>query len=142
MGAKTNLRYHLILTTKYRRPALTGIETAVYASMRQAEAHSAFRILAQGIEDGNHIHLAIKTTPAYSIAALVNRIKASTTKTLWGDPATAEHLSHYYWGTRRKLWHGAYYCATTGEVSTTHVLEYVQHQNGPDDPTTAIHQRS
>lgn len=136
MGSKTNLRYHLILTTKYRRPALYGIEQEVYQAVREAEAMSSFKVLAMGIEDGNHIHLAIKTTPQYSISTLVNRIKAKTTQVLW--ETQAQHLGRFYWGTTRKLWHGAYYCATTGEVSTNQILTYVQNQNGPKE---AIHRR-
>lgn len=43
--------------------------------MREVEARSLFRILAMGIEDGNHIHLAITASPVYSIAGLVTRVK-------------------------------------------------------------------
>lgn len=140
MGSKTSLRYHIILTTKYRKPCLTGIEQQVYQALRQVEANSSFRVLAMGIEDGNHIHLAIKTSPKYSIASLVNRIKGMTQKILW--ETNPNHLSRYYWGAKRKLWHGAYYASTTGNISTQQVLNYVQNQNGPPEQTpTTIHRR-
>lgn len=131
MGAKTSLRYHLILTTKYRRPALAGIEQQVYAAFRDTEANSSFRILAMGIEDGNHIHLVIKAPPTYSVASMVNRIKGMTQKRLWDSESA--HLLKTYWGKRRKLWHGAYYCDTTGKVSTDKILDYVKAQNGPSE---------
>lgn len=131
MGAKTKLQYHLILTTKYRRPVLAGIEQDVYRVLREVESESSFKILAMGIEDGNHIHLAIQAPPKYSIASLVNRIKGMSTARLWAEPTTAQHLRQTYWGPKRKLWHGAYYCSTTGVVSAETVLNYVQSQNGP-----------
>ncbi|WP_051224788.1 IS200/IS605 family transposase [Pseudoclavibacter soli] len=147
MGSKTVLKYHLILTTKYRRPALAGIEQSVYQAIRAAEELSEFKILAMQIEHGNHIHLAIRTPPNYSISSLVNRIKAISTTRLWDTEA--EHLRHHYWGTRHKLWHGAYWCSTTGNVSSATVLDYIKHQDGPSEHTQdprnanpAIHRRS
>lgn len=141
VGSKTSLRYHVVLTTKYRQPCLKGIEPYVYQALRQVEERSSFKILAMGIEDGNHIHLAIRTGPKYSIASLVNRIKGMTQKTLWETVPT--HLSHYYWGKSRKLWHGAYYAATIGNVSTHQTLDYIKNQNGPQEQTQpAIHRRS
>lgn len=133
MGSKTKLQYHLILTTKYRRPALLGVEQEVYRVFREVESMSSFKILAMGIEDGNHIHLAIQAPPKYSISSLVNRIKGMTLRRCWDDQVIAERLRRHYWGPSRKLWHGAYYCATTGEVSAQNVLAYVRGQNGPDE---------
>ena len=136
MGSKTNLRYHLILTTKYRRPALQGIEAQVYQAMREVEHHSSFKILAMGIEDGNHIHLAIKAAPKYSVSSLVNRIKGMSQKRLWDR--CQPHLEKHYWGKTRKLWHGAYYASTTGEVSTPTILQYIKNQTGPSDSSAEL----
>lgn len=133
MGSKTNLRYHLILTTKYRRPSLAGIEQQVYAAMRETAKQSSFKILAMGIEDGNHVHLAIKASAQYSIASIVNRIKGMAQHQLWETEST--HLRRHYRGPNKKLWHGAYYCSTTGDVSTSKVLDYVRNQNGPGEQT-------
>lgn len=60
MGSVTNLRYHLVLTTKYRRPALQGIEQSVYDAFREVEKVSDFKIIEMNVEGGNHIHLALK----------------------------------------------------------------------------------
>jgi len=136
VGSKTDLRYHLILTTKYRRPALAGIEDQVYFAMREVEAASSFAIEAMGVEDGNHIHLAIKASSAYSIASLVNRIKGMSQHRLW--LAAPAHLQRHYWGPSKKLWHGAYYCATTGRVSSDKILDYVREQNGPRDSSARL----
>ena len=137
MASKTRLVYHLILTTRYRRPALAGIEHDVYQAMREAEKVSSFKIIDMGIEGGNHIHMVIKANPKYSISSYVNRIKAISQKRLWA--ARSIHLNKHYWGPRKKLWHGAYYCSTVGKVSESKVLEYVASQDGPR-PTQAIHQ--
>lgn len=75
MGSVPNLRYHLVLTTKYRRPALQGIEQSVYDTFREVEKVNDFKIIEMSIEDGNHIHLALKMSPRYSVSSMVNRIK-------------------------------------------------------------------
>lgn len=78
MGAKTSLRYHLILTTRCRRSAQSATEQQVYAAFRDVAAHSPFQIMTMSIEDGNHIHPAIKMSPKYSVSSMVNRMKAMT----------------------------------------------------------------
>lgn len=128
MSGKTSLKYHVILTTRYRRPALTNIEQTVYAAMREAEARSSFKILDMGIEDGNHIHLVILAEPKYSIASYINRLKGISQKYLWDKEP--QHLKKHYWG-GKKLWHGSYFCSTIGDVSIDKILEYVKTQNGP-----------
>ena len=75
MGSKTRLLYHIILTTKYRKSVLAGIEQQVYADFREIEKHSSFEILAMGIEHGNHIHMIITSPPQFSVSGLVSRLK-------------------------------------------------------------------
>ena len=128
MGSKTTLIYHVILTTKYRKKALLGIEKETYKAFREVESHSSFKILAMGIEDGNHIHLVIKSSPQYSVSGIVNRLKGWTLHHLWDS--SSSHLSSFYWGEKRKLWHGGYYCDTVGKVSRDRILEYVRSQDG------------
>lgn len=131
MGSKTTLIYHVILTTKYRRKALLGIEQETYRAFREIEAHSSFKILDMGIEDGNHIHLVIKSSPQYSVSGIVNRLKGWSLYHLWNN--SSEHLSSFYWGEKKKLWHGGYYCDTVGKVSQDKILEYIKSQNGESE---------
>ncbi len=124
--AKTHLRYHVILATKYRRKALSGIETDTYDTFRSVEADSAFRIIDMGIDNGDHIHLVLKFRPALSVEQVVRRIKHLTTTRLW--TTHEHHLRQHYWGTKKKLWSGGYFASTIGPVSEQTVLAYVQKQ--------------
>lgn len=47
--AKNRLRYHFILSTKYRRPCLSGIETDVYDVFRLVADRSNFSIIEMGL---------------------------------------------------------------------------------------------
>lgn len=124
MGSVTNLRYRLILTTKYRRPVLQEIEQSVYDAFREVEKVSDFKIIEMNIEDGNHIHLVLKMSPRYSVSSMVNRIKGITTHLVW--EREPQHLSRFYRKGKRALWAGAYFCSTMGDVSHNIVLRYIQ----------------
>lgn len=129
MGSVTNLKYHIVLTTKCRKPALQGIEQSVYQAFRNVEAVSDFTILDMNVVGGNHMYLAIKMSPRFSVASMMNRIKGLTLHYLWETEQV--HLAQFYWGGKRKLWHGAYFCATIGDISKDTVLNYIKKQNGP-----------
>lgn len=115
MRSKTRLYYHIILITKYEKSSLAGIEQQVYSAFRQVEDHSSFEILAMRIEDGSHIHLVIKSSPQYSVSGIVNRLKGWTLKHLWDS--NEKHLSQFYQGEKKKLWHSKYYCDTVERAS-------------------------
>lgn len=131
MGSVTILKYHLVLVTKYRRPSFKGIEQAVYKALRRVEEVSDFRILDMRIEDGNHIHLAIKMPPRYSVSSIINRIKGLSQHYLWLEEE--DHLKQFYWGPKRKLWNGSYFCSTLDDVSEKTVPGYIEKQNDPGE---------
>lgn len=126
MGAKANLRYHLVFATKYRRSSLLGIENSVLIAFEEAEQGSAFSIERVAVEDGDHVYLIIRTSGTYSVSSMVNRLKSLTTRSLW--TSEPNHLKRFYWGKRRKLWSGGYYAATLGEVSAKTVEKYLRKQ--------------
>ena len=129
MGSVTNLKYHVVLTTKYKKPALLGIEQSVYQAFRHVESVSDFTILDMNVEDGAHMYLAIKMSPRFSVDSMMNRIKGLTLDYLWQEETG--HLSKFYRVPKRKLWHGAHFCTTLGGVSKDTALNYIKKQNGP-----------
>ena len=124
--AKTHLRYHVIFSTKYRTPVLQGIESSVYQAMRQIERESDFRIIDMAVDNGDHIHMVLTFKPALSIEQVVRRIKSWSTHQIW--KLEPEQLRQHYWGRKRKLWTGGYFCSTIGAMSEDVVLNYVRAQ--------------
>jgi len=129
MGSVTNLKYHVVLTTRHKKPVLLGIEQSVYQAFRKVESVSDFTILDMNVEDGSHMYLAIKMSPRFSVDSMMNRIKGLTLHYLWQEES--DHLSKFDQVPKRKLWHGAYFCATLGDVSKDTVLNYIRKQNEP-----------
>lgn len=129
MGSVTILKYHLELTTRHQKSALQGIEQSVYKAFRQVEEVSDFRILDMKITNGNHIHLAIKMSPRYSVSSMVNRIKGLSQHYVWQEEE--DHLKQFYTGTKKKLWKDSFFCSTLGGMSEKKALRYIEKQKRP-----------
>jgi putative transposase len=123
--AKTKIRYHLIFSTKYRAKCLEGIHDEVLAAFRQTESASDFTLY--DIEtDKDHIHMMIEIKPSISVDQAVRRLKQMTTHILWDRDG--EWLRKFYWGPKRKLWSGGYFCATVGDASEDTIRKYIENQ--------------
>lgn len=84
-------------------PALQGIEQSIYDAFREVEKVSDFKIIEMNAEDGNHIYLALKMSPRYSVSLMVNRIKGITTHLVWGREP--QHISRFHWKGKKALCH-------------------------------------
>lgn len=95
----SNLLYHIVTPTKYRRMALTR------------EVEGCLREICEGIElrwdwvrflevgtDGDHVHYLVQSTPDHSPAEIVRLIKGMTAKRIF-----AEHPE-----VKRMLWGGEF----------------------------------
>lgn len=123
--AKNRLRYHFILSTKYRRPCLDGVESIVYDIFRDVENRSDFEIIEMGIDEGNHIHFVIKCKPSISPDQIVRRLKQLSTVSLWNN--IPDHLKKFYWN-KKVVWSSGYFVSTIGAISDKIVLEYIKKQ--------------
>lgn len=96
----SNLLYHIVTPTKYRRMALTR------------EVEGCLREICEGIElrwdwvrflevgtDGDHVHYLVQSTPDHSPAEIVRLIKGMTAKRIF-----AEHPE-----VKRMLWGGEFW---------------------------------
>ena len=123
--SKTNLKYHVIFSTKYRRKCLSAIRETVLAAFRYSEGISDFRILTMEI-DKDHIHFLLTFKPSLSIEQVVRRLKQISTKYIYDR--CAEHLGRFYYGEKNIIWTRGYFCSTIGEVSEQTIRHYIENQ--------------
>ncbi len=126
MGFKGKLIYHFVFATKYRRKCLLGLESDLYASVFKLASTSKFRVLEVAVEGGDRLHLVVECKQSVSPEAVARWVKQRTTFDLWR--VHAARLVKFYWGGKKILWSGGYYCGTVGNVSTSTVIEYVKRQ--------------
>ena len=98
---KTNLKYHIIFSTKYRRKCLNQIHDIVIDAFKHCEYISHFKILNINLAE-NHIHLLITFSPQYSIEQTVKRLKQVTTNYIYDK--CEEYLKQYYY--KKKKYYG------------------------------------
>lgn len=123
--SKTNLKYHVIFSTKHRRKCLSAIREIVLAAFRYSEEISDFRILTMEI-DKDHIHFLLTFKPSLSIEQVVRRLKQISTKYIYDR--CAEHLGRFYYGEKNIIWTRGYFCSTIGEVSEQTIRHYIENQ--------------
>lgn len=127
MGAVQNLRYHIVLVSKFRKPVFSGIENEVIDAFSVAKERSSFILEKVAVENNDHVHLIIRTTGTYSLSKTIGRVKSITSNYLWDR--NPSHLQRFYWRKNKKLlWSGGYYAATVGDVSVEHIERYLKKQ--------------
>lgn len=124
--AKTFLRYHLILSTKYRRKVLKPIREDLLTAMKDVqEKNDSFRIEAYEV-DQDHIHLLVYIKPCETISNVVHDLKQQSTYLMWQQHHN--FLSKFYWSGQHHLWTRGYFASTIGGVSEAALIEYIKNQ--------------
>jgi putative transposase len=123
-NAVFEMKYHLVLVTKYRRKALSEpMRGRARDILADGLAAWRCRLIEFGAEE-DHVHLLFSAHPALDISKLVNNLKTVSSRRLRTE--FAEDLKEFYW--KPVLWHGAYYIGTVGGASLETVKRYVEQQ--------------
>lgn len=124
--AAFELRFHLVLVTKYRRKVLNK---AMLEHLREHFGellqHWRCRLVEFGGE-ADHVHLLFEAHPALELAGLVNNLKTASARKLTKPFAT--QLARFY--RHPGVWHRAYYLGSVGHASLEVVARYVAQQEG------------
>lgn len=123
-SATFHLIYHLVLVTKWRRPALTTEMLARFGEIASATLADWRCTLLEHGGEADHVHLLFQAHPALDLSRLVNNLKTVTSRLLRKE--FAGDLAQFYW--KPVLWHGAYYVGSVGNASLETVRRYVEEQ--------------
>jgi len=129
-GAHTvfEIHLHLVWTTKYRRPALTGeVALRVRDLIREICGQHEVTIM-KGHVAKDHLHLFVSIPPQVTIRRLIQGLKGKTAYKLLGE---VPHLQKQFWG--RHLWARGYFCCRSGNVTDEVIAEYMAHQSHDRD---------
>ena len=129
-GAHTvfEIHLHLVWTTKYRRPALTGaVALRVRDMIREICGQHEVTIM-KGHVAKDHLHLFVSIPPQVTISRLIQWLKGKTAYKLLGE---FPHLQKQFWG--RHLWARGYFCCSSGNVTDEVIAEYIANQSHDRD---------
>ena len=122
-----NLKYHLVLVTKYRKKCFTqGILLRLEKIIKELCAKWEVECLEFGGED-DHIHLLLEMHPNIMPSKFINNLKTVTSRLIRKE--FRQHLSNYYW--KPVLWTRAYCLISAGGAPLSIIKEYIQKQEKP-----------
>ncbi|MEH1930031.1 IS200/IS605 family transposase [Nostoc sp.] len=124
----SDLKAHLVLTTKYRRKAFTleMLKRLEDILVDLLEKWDCKLVEFNGEED--HVHLLFQYHPDLQLSKLVNNVKSVTSRKLRQE--YAEHLEKFFW--KDVFWNGSYFVASCGGVTISKLKEYIENQNSPE----------
>lgn len=117
-------RYHIVWITKYRYKVLCGdIREHVRDVIRQVCAELNVEII-RGVLAKDHIHMFVDIPPRLSVSDFMQRIKGRSSRKV---QQRFPHLRKRYWG--RHFWCRGYFCTTSGNITNTSILEYLENHD-------------
>ena len=126
-------KYHIVLTTKYRRKIFRAAGVHEYFSklLLQIKSHYPELEIDANEHDKDHVDLLLGISPKYSVAEIVRVIKCNTGKKMKDK---FEYLQRLYWGSDG-IWSDGYLATTSGINEKTLKL-YIEHQGKEDSGQT------
>lgn len=110
----TNLLYHIVFSTKDRRPALTAdVRPGLYAYMGGILRNLDGALLAVG-GTADHVHLLARIPPSMAVSDMMRELKASSSKWLGEKMAFA--------------WQSGYAAFSVSESAAADVAAYIENQ--------------
>lgn len=123
--SKYLIQYHIILTTKYRKPLLSVYGNDVIDIIKSIDGE--FMIIEIGA-DKDHVHFLVSTKPHISAANIVKKVKAITTQKLWD--LYPDKLKLDFWGKKKYhvFWSPSYFVSSVGAVDDNIIKHYIRNQ--------------
>lgn len=123
-----DLKYHIVWTTKYRKPILTEKRgKRVRDLIREICLTNNVKIL-RGHVSKDHIHIFISTPPQISVSKIAQLVKGKTSRKLLQED---KPLSKMYWG--QHLWARGYFATTSGQITDEMIMEYINNQDEDEE---------
>ncbi|MBW4678207.1 MAG: IS200/IS605 family transposase [Desmonostoc geniculatum HA4340-LM1] len=124
----SDLKIHLVLTTKYRRKAITGEMLQRLHVILEDLLIKWDCKLVEFNGESDHVHVLFQYHPDLQLSTLVGNIKSTTSRRLRQE--FTEHLSHFY--TKDVFWNGSYFVASCGGVTISTLKQYIESQDRPE----------
>lgn len=123
-----DLKYHIVWTTKYKKPILTGrLGVRIRDLIREICDTQSVQII-RGHVSKDHIHVFVSVPPQLSVARLVQYLKGKTSrKILQENP----QLVKKFWG--KHFWSRGYFATTSGSITDETIMDYIENQDEDAD---------
>ncbi len=125
----SDLKAHLVLTTKYRRKVFTA-EMLQRLSEIVADLCEKWDCkLVEVNGESDHIHLLFQYYPQLSLPKFISNLKSVSSRRLRAE--FQERISRFY--RKPVLWNESYFIASCGGVTVSVLRQYIEQQDTPDE---------
>ena len=119
-----NLKYHLVLVTKYRKKCINNILYQYLFSLTKELCNKWDVELIEINHDLDHIHMMLEIPPQVQISKFVNNYKTVTSRLMRKD--LKEYLDKFYW--KDNFWSKSYMILSCGEAPIEIIREYIKNK--------------
>jgi len=127
--AVSDMKAHLVLTTKHRRNVLTAAMLTRLGEIMEDLCEKWNCKLIEFNGEENYIHLLFQYLPQMEIPKFVNNLKSVTSRRIRSE--FADEIDKVYW--KNLLWNESYFIASCGGVTISVLRKYIENQNTPDE---------
>lgn len=122
--AISDLKAHLVLTTKYRRKVITPDILNRLEEIITKFCNEQGCLLLEMNGEADHIHVLFEYYPQLTLSKFVNSLKTVTSRLIRKE--FPEEVKRVYW--KPIFWNGSYFIASYGGVTIETLKRYVQDQ--------------
>jgi len=124
----SDLKVHLVLTTKYRRKVFNAEMLARLHEILEELLGKWDCKLIEFNGEADHVHALFQYHPDVALSNLVNNLKSVTSRKLRQE--FADYLASFYW--KDVFWNGSYFVASCGGVTISTLRKYIENQDQPE----------
>jgi putative transposase len=126
--AVSDLKAHLVLTTKYRRKVLTGEMLVRMGELMDDLCQKWQCKLIEFNGEADHIHLLFQYLPQTELPKFIGNLKSVTSRKIRSE--FPQEVDKVYW--KNVLWNESYFIASCGGVTVSVLKKYIENQDAPD----------
>ena len=126
--AVSDLKAHIVLTTKYRKKVLTieMIQRLTDLVVGLCGKWNCKVVEFNG--EGDHVHLLFQYYPQMELPKFISNLKSVTSRKLRAE--FSETISQVYW--EKVFWNESYFIASCGGVTVSVLRKYIEQQDSPE----------
>ena len=124
----SDIKIHLVLTTKYRRKVLTALMIDRLYEIFESLLDKWECKIVEFNGESDHIHLLFQYHPEIQLSKLVNSLKSVSSRKLRQE--FLPELEKTY-DKKKVVWNSSYFLASCGGVTISTLRKYIENQDKP-----------
>ena len=122
-----DIKYHLVLVTKYRHKCLTSSILNYLESICIDLCNKWCIVVHEFSGEQDHVHFLLEFNPSIQPSKFINNLKSVTSRAL--RKKYSQHFRRYYW--KPVFWSRSYCLLTAGGAPLEILKQYIKNQTRP-----------